>query len=94
MCEEFVLSNTVCPDLTAPENGSVTVTGYRTGDTAQYSCDGGFELVGNQTRECMSNSQWSGQIPSCQLSPGNEYMYIYIGYCLMEVHVHSTFVAI
>ena len=67
----------MCPDLTAPENGNVTVTGYRTGDTAQYSCVGEYELVGDQTRMCMSNSQWSGQTPSCQLSPGNE-LHVYL----------------
>ena len=76
-CEDFVLSNTVCPDLTAPANGRVVVNGRRTGDTAEYSCVGEYELVGDQTRTCMSNSQWSGQTPSCQLSPGNE-LHVYL----------------
>ena len=73
MCEDFVLSKTVCPDLSAPENGSVTVSGFTTGDTAVYSCEDGFELVRDSMRTCMSNSQWSGQAPNCQISsPGNE----------------------
>ena len=58
--------------MTAPENGTVTVNGVTTGDTAVYSCEDGYELVGDQTRTCMSNSQWSGQTLSCQISPGNE----------------------
>ena len=74
----------MCPDLTAPVNGSVTVTGHRTGDTAEYSCDGGYELVGDQTRKCMSNSQWSGQTPSCQISPGNE-LHVY----KVKLHVYK-----
>ena len=72
MCEELVLSKIVCPGLSAPENGSVTVNGFTTGDTAVYSCEEGFELVRDAMRTCMSNSQWSGQSPSCQISPGNE----------------------
>ena len=61
--------------------------GRRTGDMAEYSCDEGYELEGDQTREYMNNSQWS-----CQISPGNEYMYIFIGYCLIEVHVHTSYI--
>ena len=77
----------MCPDLTAPENGRVTVNGCRTGDRAEYSCDEGYELVGDQTRECMSNSQWSGQTPSCQISPGNE---LHVHVYLLEVTKQLT----
>ena len=72
--KEFVLlSNTVCPaDLTAPTNGAVTVSGVTTGDTAVYSCEDGYVLVGDMIRTCMSNSEWSGEAPVCQSSPGNE----------------------
>ena len=87
MCDKFVLSNTVCPGLTAPENGKVTVTGHRTGDIAEYSCDGEYELVGDQTRECVSNSQWSGETPSCQINPGNE---LHIHVYLLEVTKQLT----
>ena len=73
MYKEFVLSNTVCPaGLTAPTNGAVTVNGRRTGDTAVYSCEAGFELNGDMIRTCMSNSEWSGEAPSCMSNPGNE----------------------
>ena len=75
--KEFVLSNTVCPgDLTAPTNGAVTVNGVRTGDKAVYSCEDGFELVGDVMRTCMSNSQWSGEPPVCQSNPGNELYFV------------------
>ena len=63
----------MCPgDLAAPTNGAVTVNGFTTGDTAVYSCDEGYELVGEQTRTCMSNSQWSGAAPTCLSNPGKE----------------------
>ena len=63
----------MCPgDLTAPTNGTVTVNGVTTGDTAVYSCDEGYVLVGDMTRTCMNNSQWSGAAPTCPSNPGNE----------------------
>ena len=70
--KEFVLFNTVCPDLSDPSNGVVKVNSQRTDDTAEYSCDEGFELVGDVMRTCMSNSEWSGKAPSCMRNPGNE----------------------
>ena len=72
MCKEFILSNTGCPDLSAPEGGSVTVNGVRTGYTAVYSCNPEFKVVGDVLRRCMSNSEWSGQPPTCQIIPGNK----------------------
>ena len=63
----------MCPgDLTAPTYGAVTVNGRRTGDTAIYSCNAGYVLVGDMIRTCMSNSQWSGAAPTCLSNPGNE----------------------
>ena len=44
-------------------NGSVSVRGTA---IAVYSCDQGFELVGDSTRECMNNLTWSGSSPTCR----------------------------
>ena len=52
--------------LDDPSNGSVIVNGVLTDDTADYSCDEGFELVGERTRVCMNDSQWSGEAPECR----------------------------
>ena len=38
-------------------------TGFE--DTASYSCDSGFELVGLSTRTCLNNQSWSGEMPTC-----------------------------
>ena len=54
-----------CPDLTAPANGQVVVNGMTPGDTATYSCDMGFELVGVDTVTCEDNGAWSSEPPVC-----------------------------
>ena len=59
-----------CPSLPDIPNGSVTESGFTTGDTATYSCDEGFELVGESTRECSSDSTWSGEAPVCRSLAG------------------------
>ena len=61
----------MCPDLSAPSNGSVTVNDSRMGNTAVYSCEEGFVLVGHVMRTCMNNSEWSREAPVCWINPGN-----------------------
>ena len=83
----------MCPDLDDPDNGAVTVNGRGAGDTADYSCNTGYELVGDMTRTCMSNSQWSGEEPSCQLSPGNE-LHVHVYMYLLPVVVPHQRIAV
>jgi CUB/sushi domain-containing protein len=72
-----ILDNDGCPALSDIPNGSVMVNGFGAGDTAVYSCDEGYELVGEPTRVCQSDSTWSGEPPTCAaacpilISPGN-----------------------
>ena len=56
-----------CQNLLAPANGMVSVTGLMSGDTATYTCDSGYELVGDTTRTCdlESAGMWSGSAPAC-----------------------------
>lgn len=59
-----------CDSLTDPENG-VVVTTTVTADslTASYSCDSGYELVGEMMRDCncqRTGGQWTGTAPSCR----------------------------
>ena len=61
-----MLCATVCHPLENVNNGSVTMSGLKTGDTAVYSCHEGFKLVGQATRVCMSNSTWCGEAPVCR----------------------------
>ena len=54
-----------CGTLTNPVNSQVSYTGRTTfGQTATYSCDAGYNLVGNSTRTC--EEVWSGTEPTCQ----------------------------
>ena len=57
----------MCSLLDNPRNGTVVVDGFSAGDAAVYSCNEGFELVGEMTRVCMNNTQWSGEAPECTL---------------------------
>ena len=56
-----------CGALTNPTNGQVSHTGGTTyGQTATYSCNTGYNLVGNSTRTCQATGMWSGSVPTCQ----------------------------
>ena len=55
-----------CDDLTAPANGEVDQPGNSVGTMASYSCKDGFELIGDKTRTCQENGEWSGMAPTCK----------------------------
>ena len=55
-----------CPDLDDPANGEVMVSGMSPGDTATYTCDSGFELVGADTLTCGNDGQWSPAPSICR----------------------------
>ena len=54
-----------CPNLADPANGAVMVEGMNPGDTATYTCNSGFELVGADTLTCGSDGMWSPDLPVC-----------------------------
>ncbi|XP_053397800.1 neurogenic locus notch homolog protein 1-like isoform X1 [Mercenaria mercenaria] len=57
-----------CPDPQPPEHGQVqTSNGLASGDTITYTCDDGYALVGAAERKCNSDSQWSGNEPTCNI---------------------------
>ena len=60
-----ILISVTCQELSAPANGMVTVTGQRSGATATYSCDSGYEVDGSVTRTCQATGMWSGSEPTC-----------------------------
>ena len=60
----------MCSDLIDIVNGMVTFTGSSVGDTATYTCNSGFELVGSATVTCtqvdMSSATFSPATPVCR----------------------------
>ena len=69
-----------CGVLRNPVNGQVNDTnGTIFGQTATYSCNTGYNLVGNSTRMCQADGLWTGSAPSCErmllLSRSNHQLY-------------------
>ena len=55
-----------CGTLTNPTNGQVSYTaGTIIRQTATYSCNRGYNLVGNRTHTCQATGLWSESAPTC-----------------------------
>ena len=68
----FLAAVILCPELSAPANGGVTLNTqtFGVGTTATYSCDPGYVLVGEITRTCEdthsgATGTWNGTEPLC-----------------------------
>ena len=55
-----------CGNLNGPANGSVNASRTTFRQTATYSCNTGYNLVGDSTRTCQATGVWSGSAPTCQ----------------------------
>ena len=55
-----------CGDPGTPSNGTRTATTFTFPNTVTYTCNEGFNLIGNRSRRCLSGGQWSGGLPTCQ----------------------------
>eukprot|EP00731_Ephydatia_muelleri_P030228 Em0021g751a len=55
-----------CGQLQAPLNGNVVTSGTSFGNSATYTCNTGYYLVGQATRMCGLNGQWTNAVPFCQ----------------------------
>ena len=67
LCDIFLILIVDCGSLTDPDNGSVDHTaGTTVGQTATYSCNTGYNLVGDSTRTCQATGNWSGSAPTCE----------------------------
>ena len=61
-----------CGNLTDPEDGQVMFTPgvvatieTGLGAIANYTCNDGYDLVGDVLRTCQANEQWAGTEPTC-----------------------------
>ena len=72
-----------CPNRpSAPEDGNIhsdaiDKTAYEFEDTVTYSCNAGFELIGEATLTCLSDGTWDRTPPTCQS--------MYYSYCLCKI---------
>ena len=83
----IVLTGADCGFLTNPADGLVNHTaGTTLGQTATYSCNTGYNLVGVNNRTCQVTEVWSGSVPTCQ---GR--MDIHMHFCGFSQHsfIHS-----
>ncbi|XP_073987217.1 hig-anchoring scaffold protein isoform X2 [Rhodnius prolixus] len=55
-----------CADLQSPSLGSVTLSGRLFGDSATYTCDPGYHLVGLKERTCRGDGEWTGAPAQCR----------------------------
>jgi CUB/sushi domain-containing protein len=54
-----------CPPLIDPDNGNVKLSGDTFGQTAEYTCNNGFDLVGESMLMCGADGLWIGNPPVC-----------------------------
>ena len=68
MLHDFMSLTAVdCGPLTDPANGIVNHTAGTTSEqTATYSCNTGYNLVGDGIRTCQAKGNWSGNAPTCE----------------------------
>ena len=61
-------SAALCPDPPNIDNGIMAFTGNSIGDTATYTCDSGFVLIGDATTECIdaNSATFTPAPPSCR----------------------------
>ena len=65
--DSFFVAVVNCSTLNALANGQVSHTaGTKFGQTATYSCDTGYTLVGDSNHTCQATGVWSGSEPICQ----------------------------
>ncbi len=61
----------LCPALSSPINGTVSVDTYYPGGTANYTCNSGYELSAESSLRTCSLGTWSGSNITCE----SEYFY-------------------
>ncbi len=68
----IIVALVICPNLNSPQSGQVIVSDVNNiqGSNATYSCNIGFELIGNSMRICQNTGGsvgvWSGSDPTCR----------------------------
>ncbi|XP_076046526.1 sushi, von Willebrand factor type A, EGF and pentraxin domain-containing protein 1-like [Oratosquilla oratoria] len=56
-----------CNELDALENGHMTYHGSGQNSRVTYSCNSGYELVGEFESVCQADRKWQGEMPECKM---------------------------
>ena len=62
---DFSCRPKLCQNPPVLENGQIRMQARTYGSSVVYQCHPGFHLVGDETRICQADQQWSGMPPSC-----------------------------
>ena len=62
----FSLLLEMCTALENPDNGVVMFESTGVGSSAQYACNEGFLVSGDEVRMCEAGGMWSGSEPVCE----------------------------
>ncbi|KAI8480409.1 hypothetical protein Bbelb_418670 [Branchiostoma belcheri] len=57
-------SRVQCPALSSPVNGNSSGPNFYQ-DVVQFTCDQGYDLVGDSSSTCQADRTWSSNVPSC-----------------------------
>ena len=57
----------ICGDPGIPDNGERTGDNFTYESIVSYSCDSGYELIGDAIIKCKEDALWNTPIPTCQL---------------------------
>ena len=70
---DYPICKSTCNELKSPSNGemicALSMTAPIDGDSCEFSCDLGFNLIGSAIRECKTvdmDMQWSGNLSQCE----------------------------
>ncbi|XP_078575827.1 uncharacterized protein LOC144861701 [Branchiostoma floridae x Branchiostoma japonicum] len=58
------ISGVQCPALAVPDNG-VLNGGNSYQDVVQFTCNHGYQLIGDSSRTCQADGTWTGAAPTC-----------------------------
>ena len=61
-------------------NGHVVANGRLLGNTTEYRCNEGYELIGDSRKRCQQDETWTGVEPTCR-SKQERYSKTSLNYC-------------
>ena len=66
MYRDYFVTVVDCGQPQMPSNGHVSSFMTTYGSIVNFTCSGGYNVIGLTSRTCEANGHWSGQQPKCQ----------------------------